>query len=123
MWPIRKKILLEIYAAIWLFTTNDDFYSGGTMKQDPLGSAELHLIYRIRPGFWASFDWNAFSGGRTVVDGVEQPNSQQNSRVGATVSYPFKKRYALRVGFSTPLTTEFGGDFETFVVGINRAWR
>lgn len=122
VWPIRPKLIAEIYAGVWFFTENTEFF-GQTMKQNPLGSAEIHLIYRVRPGFWASFDWNAFSGGRTSVDGVEQLNSQKNSRTGVTVSIPFKRRNAVRIGFSTPLTTAFGGDYETLVVGVNHAWK
>ena len=56
------------------------------------------------------------------MDGVEQLNSQQNSRIGATVSIPFKTRNALRIGFSTPLTTDFGGDYDTLVVGFTHVW-
>lgn len=122
VFPIRRHWVLEAYAGVWIYTSNED-YLGSTLTQDNLGSGQLHLIYRVRPGFWASLDWNAFLGGRSSVDGVEQPNSQRNSRIGATVSIPFKRTSAFRIGFSTPLTTEFGGDYESLVIGFQHAWR
>ena len=76
-------------------------------------SASFHLIKRLRPGFWASFDSNFYSGGRTTVGGVLFDDLQRNSRIGATMVFPFKRRHAIRTGVSIGAVTKSGGDFVT----------
>lgn len=64
--PLRPTWLLEVEVGAWLFGDNDDFL-GETREQDPIVSTEIHLIKRIRPGFWASFDANFYTGGETLI--------------------------------------------------------
>ncbi len=115
IYPLRPQWLLEIEAGAWFFEDNDDF-QGETRSQDPLLSTEFHVIKRIRPGFWASLDLNYYRGGRTKVGGVRRDDRQENSRVGATMLWPFKPRHALRIAASVPLSTDRGGDFDTLTI-------
>lgn len=121
IWPMRPTWLLEFEVGAWLFGDNDEFL-GGTRKQDPILSAEIHLVKRIRPGFWASLDANFYVGGRTSVNGGEQANLQRNSRIGATVLFPIKSRHAIRSSLSTGVVTETGGDFEMFTLSYLYVW-
>ena len=121
IWPIRATWLLEFEVGAWFFGDNDDFLDE-TRKQDPILSTEFHVIKRIRSGFWASLDANFYVGGRTSVSGNEQANLQRNSRLGATVVYPFKGRHAIRSSFSTGVVAESGGDFEMFTLSYIYAW-
>ncbi len=121
IWPMRPTWLLEFELGAWLFGDNDDFL-GETRKQDPILSAEFHLVKRIQSGFWASLDANFYVGGRTSVNGGEQANLQRNSRFGATVVYPFKGRHAIRSSVSTGVVTESGGDFEIFALSYLYVW-
>ena len=68
------------------------------------------------PGFWASFDANFFYGGRQTIDGRELVDVQQNSRIGGTLVVPFKGRHAVKLGFATGIFTEFGTDFDQYLV-------
>ena len=121
IWPLRPTWLVEFEAGVWLFGDNDDFL-GTTRGQDPILSTEFHIIKRIRPGFWASFDANFYVGGRTTVDGVERADLQRNSRFGATLVFPIKGRHALRTSISTGAVTESGGDYEIFTLSYLYAW-
>ncbi|MFT5334300.1 MAG: hypothetical protein ACI9GB_002208 [Halioglobus sp.] len=121
IWPIRPSWLLEFEVGAWLFGDNDE-YLGKTRKQDPVLSTEIHLVKRIRSGFWASLDANFYVGGRASVNGSEQANLQRNSRLGATVVYPFKKSHAIRSSFSTAIASESGGDFEIFSLSYLYVW-
>jgi len=38
------------------------------------------------------------------------------------VVFPFKRQHAIRVGFSTGIVTESGGDFENFTLSYFYAW-
>ena len=122
IWPVRPNWLLEFELGAWFYSDNDNFQQR-TRQQDPILSTEFHLVKRIRPGFWASLDLNYYVGGRTTVDNVEQFDLQRNSRIGATVVFPFKKRHAIRASLSTGIITESGGDFENFSLNYAYAWR
>jgi hypothetical protein len=122
IWPLRPNWLLEFELGAWFFSDNDEFL-GATREQDPILSSEFHLVKRIRPGFWASLDLNYYVGGGTTGDQVERADRLRNSRIGATVVFPFKGRQAIRVAISTGIVTESGGDFESLSLNYFYAWR
>ena len=122
IWPVRPTWLLEFELGAWFYGDNDKFQQR-TRKQDPILSSEFHLVKRFRPGFWASLDLNYYVGGRTTVDQVEQSDLQRNSRIGATVVFPFNERHAIRVAISTGIATESGGDFESFSLNYAYLWQ
>lgn len=121
IWPVYPTWLIEVDVGAWFFGDNDEFL-GTTREQDPILSTEFHLVKRIKPGFWASLDLNYYVGGRTTVSGVVRADLQRNSRLGATVVIPFKRRHAVRLGYSTGLVTESGGDFDTISLNYAFAW-
>ena len=122
IWPVRPKWLLEFELGAWLYSENDNFLQR-TRQQDPILSSEFHLVKRIRPGFWTSLDLNYYVGGRITVDQIEQSDLQRNSRVGATVVFPFKGQHLIRIAISTGIVTESGGDFESFSLNYGYVWR
>lgn len=109
--PLHRRWLLEMDAGVWFFGDDRDF-PGGRREQDSIYAAELHLVHRFRPGLWASFDANWFTGGRQTINGVEREDLQRNIRLGATVVVPFLQRHAIKIGFSTSARTRFGSDSE-----------
>jgi hypothetical protein len=113
--PLHSKWLLELNAGAWVFGHDDDFVSG-RREQDPIYSAELHLIRRFKPGFWASLDANYFKGGRQTVGGSQYDDVQQNTRFGATIVVPFQRRHAIKLGYSTGTQTRYGSDYSQIVV-------
>ncbi|MEJ2385399.1 MAG: transporter [Xanthomonadales bacterium] len=115
MFPLRPRWLLELDAGAWLFGDDAD-YPGGRREQDPIYAFEAHLVHRIRPGLWASFDVNAFVGGRQTIDGEEREDLQRNTRLGATVAVPFLGRHVVKFGYSTAARTRFGSDSEQLLL-------
>ena len=120
--PLRPRWLLELDLGAWFFGDNDEFL-GETREQDPIFSAEIHIVSRIRPGLWASLDATHYWGGRTEVGDVRRDDRQENSRVGATFVWPFKRRQAIRISTSVALNTSSGGDFSTVTVAYAYVWR
>jgi len=123
--------MLDAYASVWLFTTNPEFFSNnpdfhtGTQSQtqDPIGAAEVHLSYDIRPRFWVSLDGNFWYGGRTSLNGVENPATlQKSSRVGATASFPLSRRQALKIGYAQGAYIRFGGDYKIASAAWQYSW-
>jgi hypothetical protein len=102
-------------AGVWIFEDNDEFL-GLTREQDPIGALNFHLVRRFRPGFWASLDLNYYLGGHTTIGDVRSADLQRNSRAGLSVAYPFKRKHAIKLGFSDGVVTESGGDFRTLTL-------
>lgn len=121
IWPLKPSWLLEAEVGVWLFGDNKEFL-GQTREQDPIASAELHLIKRLAGGSWVSLDANYYTGGRTVVGGVEGSDLQRNSRAGVTMVVPIKGGHAVRGSYSTGVVTESGGDFEIFSLSYLYVW-
>ena len=102
---------------VYLVENNkDDDFITGKREQDPIYSAEAHLIRRFRPGFWASLDANYFTGGRQTIGGDPLRDVQSNRRFGGTLMVPFAGRHAIKVGYSIGTRTRYGDDFRKLLV-------
>jgi hypothetical protein len=121
IWPVRPTWLLEFDLGVWIYGDNDEFL-GATRKQDPIIAAEFHVVKRIRPGFWAALDFTYYAGGQTTIGGSERDDRQENSRLGGTLLFPFKGRYAIRASYSTGIVTAIGGDFDNFSLSFVYVW-
>jgi len=122
--------VLDAYGAVWFFTKNPDFFSrnqyfAGTRSQtqDPIFAFETHLSYDVKPLFWVSLDGNFWYGGRTSLDGVQNPATlQQSSRIGVTASIPLTRRHAIRLGYADGAYVRFGGDYKIASVAWQYSW-
>ncbi|WP_433974869.1 transporter [Tunturiibacter lichenicola] len=125
-----KNLQLDGYAGVWFFTTNTDFWSrniyyAGTRSQtqNPIGSFEGHLSYEAKPRLWASLDGNYWFGGKTSINGVQNPITQQaNSRIGGTVSFPISKRQSLKFSYSNGTYIRFGGNYQNVTAAWQYSW-
>lgn len=122
IWPVRPTWLVEFEIGAWFYGDNDDFL-GTTRQQDPILSSELHVVKRVRPGFWASIDVNYYVGGKTQIGQDLREDLQRNSRIGGTVVFPFKGQSAIRLSYSTGIVTRSGGDFNSYSLSYLYAWR
>jgi hypothetical protein len=115
--PLGNRWLMDLYAGLWLFTTNYSFYPGSSVrKQDPMGSFQTHLSYNLKPRLWAAFDATFYTGGNTSVDGVELNDRQSNSRIGATVVFPVGKRHSVKIAGSRGVLVRYGANFTSLSV-------
>jgi len=124
------NFILDGYAAVWFFTRNPEYfernqYFPGTRSQtqEPVFALETHLSYDVRPRFWVSLDGNFWRGGRTSLNGVQNPATlQQNSRIGVTASLPLTRRQALKVGYAAGAYVRFGGDYKIASIAWQYSW-
>jgi hypothetical protein len=122
--------VLDAYGSAWFFTRNPEFFSRnafvpGTQAQTqkPIGALEAHLSYDFRPRFWVSLDANFWYGGRTSLNGVENPATvQESSRIGVTASYPLSRHYSLKAGYAQGAYVRFGGDYRIASVAVQYSW-
>jgi hypothetical protein len=121
------KWVLDGYLGVWLFTTNNDFWSrnafyAGTrsQSQSPIGAFEGHLSYDFKPRLWASLDGNFWFGGKTSVGGVQNPlTEQRNSRIGGAVAIPITKHQSLKFSYNNGTYIRFGGNYQN----VSAAWQ
>ena len=119
-YPFYKKWFVDLYAGVWLFTDNYNFFPGNSVrKQNPLGSFQIDLSYNFNPATWAAIDFTYYTGGQSSVNGKPDNDNQNNLRVGGTFNLPISKRHALKFAYSTGAIVRFGADFST----ISAAWQ
>jgi hypothetical protein len=122
--------LLDTYGAVWFFTTNHDFFSRNqfspgtnTQKQNPIFAFEGHLSYDVKPRLWASLDGNFWVGGRSTLNGVENPGTlQRNSRIGGTLSVPVSKHQAIKVSYNRGAYILYGGNYQNVSFAWQYSW-
>jgi hypothetical protein len=116
------KWIFEVYAGVWLFQTNDNFFGGQVREQHSLASYQAHVVYTFRQNLWAAVDYTYYSGGSTVVDGRAMNDRQGNSRGGMTVSLPVSKEQTVKLSWAQGVSTRIGSSFETFSLTWQYFW-
>ncbi len=109
----------ELYAGVWLFTTNDNYFGGQVKRQEPLASYQAHIVYEVRPRLWAAADFTYYAGGETTVNGQPQNDRQDNTRAGLTLSVPSTLHQSWKITYARGVSTRIGSKFET----IGLAWQ
>ena len=121
--PLRRNLRLDVYTGLWLFTNNQNFYTGQVVrKQEPLATLQTHISYDLNPKMWVALDGTYYYGGNSTLDGVYKDDRQSNLRVGATLVIPFLKRGSIRLAASTGAIVRSGADFDTFSIGWQTGW-
>ena len=121
------KWVLDGYAGVWFFTTNNAAFTGSTPAPQnlaPMGSFEGHLSRDFaKRRLWVSLDGNFWFGGTATLNGVRNPATEQrSSRVGATVSIPVTKHDSIKVSYSRGAYVLFGADYQNVSVGWQYSW-
>jgi len=122
--------VLDGYAATWFFTANPEFFSHNSFypgvqvqTQQPIGAFEAHLSYDVKPRFWISVDGNFWFGGKTSLNGIQNPVTlQRSSRVGLTGSLPLSKHQSIKVSYSNGAYISYGGNYQTVSVAWQYSW-
>jgi hypothetical protein len=122
--------LLDGYTGVWFFTKNPEFFSrnaffAGTQSQSqrPIGACEGHLSYDVKPHLWFSLDANYWFGGKTSLNGVENPLTQEkSSRIGGTASIPVSKHQSLKFSYNNGDYIRYGGNYQSISVAWQYSW-
>jgi len=117
-----QRWTVELTAAATFFADNDEFYNGGRREQDPLYSAQAHVIYAFSSGIWASFDATWFAGGRTKLNGTLNSDLQQNWRLGGTLALPVDVRNSVKLYVSSGVSARTGNSFDLLGIAWQYRW-
>jgi len=126
-----SRWVFDAYGGVWLYTKNPEFfsknqYNPGIVRQTqaPIAAFEGHLSYDVKPRLWASIDGNFWFGGKTSLNGIENPASQlRNSRIGATASFPISVHHSVKLSYNNGAYIKFGGNFQSVSVAWQYSWQ
>lgn len=121
--PLGKRLVLDVYAGVWLFTNNSSFYPGDSKRtQDPMGTLQAHLSYNFTPLAWVAFDATYYYGGSSAIEGVYKDDRQANARFGITAVVPTGNLSSLKFSASTGAIVRVGQDFTSLSLGYQKSW-
>jgi len=116
------KWTLEGAAGAWFYSTNDNFFGGFELSQDPFLVVKANIVRSISPGFWWAVGTGYGQGGRTFVEGVARNTKQKNWRVSAIVVFPLSPTQGLSLTAASGRTFQAGPDFDVIAVANQIAW-
>jgi hypothetical protein len=118
----HERWMFDVFAGVWLFTDNPDFFGGVHRSQDPMPTLQWHVSYTLRPRAWIALDTTYYFGGETSANGVEAGDRKENSRVGLTLSVPAGQGHSLKFNYSRGATARLGSNFTTYGVAWQYSW-
>jgi hypothetical protein len=119
----RGKWSFEITVAVWLYTDNNDFYNGRKLEQDPYFTSQIHLVYTIRPGLWASASAGYGYGGKSTLDGVEKNDRRENLAWALSAGCPITRQFGVKfVYLSSRTQKSIGQDTDSIGMSFNIFW-
>lgn len=118
-----KAFYFDTYIGAWFFTENDAFFPGSVRRtQNSITTTQAHVSYTIRRGLWLAADWTWYGGGEISADGGPENSRRNNTRVGATLSFPLNKSQSVKFAYSRGVTARSGQDFKTLSAAWQFAW-
>jgi hypothetical protein len=117
-----KRLYLEFYTGVWIFTNNNEFLKTSTLEQKPLITFQAHVDYIFKSKIWVAFNAGFANGGETAIDGLEKNNRQQNWRMGTTLSVPVNKHQSIRAMVNTGVATRAGQNYTAVTVAYQYTW-
>jgi hypothetical protein len=121
-YSIRKKLILEGHLNSWFFNENKAFFNGNTIEQKPLLSGQIHITYVFKPGIWTAISIGSSALGETIINELEQNDLQNNTRFGLAFAYKMNMNNALKIAFTSGLTTRYGADFTSILIAYQFMW-
>ena len=121
-YTIKNKLILEGHLISWFFTKNKEFFNRNAIQQKPLISAQIHASYLFKPGIWLAVSFGRSGMGETIVNGIEKNDLQKNSRFGAAFAYRINKNHALKIAYTSGVSTRYGADFNTILLAYQFMW-
>jgi hypothetical protein len=105
-----------------IFTTNHEFFGGKVREQNPMYSAQAHVVYQFSNRVWAAVNGTFYTGGETTINGVKQDDRQRASRVGATLAISVDRQNSIKLYASSGLSIRTGTDFDTLGIAWQYRW-
>ena len=113
---------LEAALAASFYTDNDEFDNDKTRQQDPIYSAQGHVIYSFPGHIWVSVGATYYEGGRTTIEGISKDDVLQNWRTGFTLAFPVNRNHSIKVFGNSGVSTRTGTDYDALGIAWQYRW-
>ena len=117
-----KRWTFEFHLGSWLFTANNAFWNGNQLKQDPMYSGQLHVIYSFQAGFWGAVSYGLVTGGRTTLNGNYKDDEQLSEKIGAVLIFPLSQNHSIKLGYSSGISARYGAKFDSYALTYQYRW-
>jgi hypothetical protein len=119
----RRNWQFELTGSVYLYGENDDFWNGNVHTQDPLWFMQGHVIYAIKPGWWASLSGGFAHGGRSDVNGVPKSDDRRSRYIALSLGVPINARQGLKITYLTRDThIDTGLRTNALLLGWSMSW-
>jgi hypothetical protein len=113
---------VELAAGATWFSSNDGFFGGNTLQQEPIYSAQLHVTRQFGRGTWGAVSATYYEGGRTTLNGVARNDRQAGSRYGFTFALPVTRQQSVKLFANSGLYARTGTDFDSIGIAWQYLW-
>lgn len=113
---------LNAYANVYFYTDNTSYKGVEVLSQRGLGGLEGHISYSFNDNIWLALDTRYSFRGETVVDGVNQNDSQQNFILGTQLNINLNARNSVTVGVAGVLVHVNGPSETGVTVRYDYSW-
>jgi hypothetical protein len=113
---------LEAALAASFYTDNDEFDNDKTRQQDPIYSAQGHVIYTFPAHIWVSIGATYYAGGRTTIEGTSNDDLLENWRTGFTLAFPVSRHHSIKVFGNSGVSTRTGTDYDALGIAWQYRW-
>ena len=118
----HQKWQLDAYVNSYFYTHNTSYRGRTILRQEPLPGFEGHISYALNDKMWVSADTRYSFRGTTLVNGVDQDNSQRNFILGSEVNVSINARNSLLFEFGKALVHQNGPASVGFSVKYDYTW-
>ena len=119
----NRKLYLDLYAGVWLFAPNYNFYPGESKRtQDPLTSLQAHVSYTFARWIWVAADATYYAGGGTQQNDGPTTARQDNTRIGFISAITVAKGQQVKLSYSVGASARVGSKFTTWGIGYQVLW-
>lgn len=118
----EQKWQIDAYANTYFYTDNTSYHGVEILRQQPLVGLEGHISYSFTNNVWAAVDTRYSFRGETLVNEVNQNNSQQNFILGSEVNVALNARNSLVFEFGKALVHQNGPAISGFSVKYDYSW-
>jgi len=113
----------ESTAMVAIFTDNNNFFGGGSLKQEPIYSLQGHATYTFPDGLWLSAGAAGSMGGEVTVNGLSKDDPKDTLFFGLSAGYPVTRYLGLKLGYiGTRGQTATASDSDSFILSLSTFW-
>ena len=119
----HNKWQFELTGSVFLYQTNDEFWAGNELKQDPLWFLQAHVIYAFKPRWWASISGGYAYDGHSTINGVAKTDDKRSRYIAFGLGMPIGARQSLKfVYFTSETHTSVGANTDALIVAWSINW-